>query len=68
MERETINHELGTPFFLVHRRTTTAVQRNPTADVSVYMAYTVLRGHRCAIAIPNVIDEVSIMFGVYNVQ
>jgi hypothetical protein len=39
---------------LVHRRTTSAVKRNLTADVSDNMAYTVLRGHRHAIAIPNV--------------
>jgi len=39
---------------LVHRRTTSAVKRDLTADVSDNMAHTVLRGHRCAIAIPNV--------------
>jgi len=39
---------------LVHRKTTSAVKRNLTADVSDNMAYTVLRGHRHAIAIPNV--------------
>ena len=53
---------------MVHRITTSVVQRNLTADVSDYMAYTVLRGHRCAITIPNVINEVNIMFSVYNVQ
>ena len=39
---------------MVHRRTTSAVQRNLTADVSDSVAYNVLRRHRCAIAILNV--------------
>ena len=39
---------------MVHRRTTSDVKRNLTADVTDNMAYIVLRGHRCAIAIPNV--------------